>query len=679
MKSKFIFVVLFVALFSIKILAQNDWNPQTSGTSTHLYGVSFADRYNGWAVGESGIIIHTSNGGKNWSAQSSGITSVLNSVCFFNKLKGWAVGNSGKIIYTSNGGVSWTTLTSGTTQQLNGVSFADSNYGWAVGVSGTLLHTINGGSSWVAQTSAVAPSCNAVKFVTKTKGWAVANFGKIIYTNDSGANWTAQTSGTSYNLMGVSFPDTNYGWAVGLNGIIVRTKNGGTSWLTQNSGITDALLSVYFTDTLNGWAVGTNGRIIHTTDGGSNWSIQISGLSSNLRSVFFYKDSPGWIVGNDGIILYSRKSEGICLVTIDTNTNRYKIVWEKFGGMATSFYNVYKEQGTSNYVIIGTVSFSDPAQYIDASSRPENKEEKYKISAVDSSGIESVKSPYHKPMFMQASAGVPSSVVNIDWNFYEDESGKFQPSWYYIYRGTSPGYLHVIDSVSGTNNKFTDINVTTNYYYRVGFIKENPCDVITTRAQTNSGPYSQSVSNLKDYGVVGINYLQAYPDNIIIAKDMQTINITVLTNLSTWDVISSAPTWLIVTKDIPTKNISAYITPNTGNNIRHATITLTASGQPDKIINITQDGLFTSIRKDIVAGDIIVYLDPYGSNLNIIIPNRNLNLYSFELYDLTGKRIMSINLTKYGLISIPISGLKPGIYLVKVAGEKVITKKLYIN
>jgi hypothetical protein len=400
---------------------------------------------------------------------------------------------------------------------------------------------------------------------------------------------------------------------------------------------------------LTGWAVGANGKIIHTTDGGQTWVTQTSGLTSNLRAVVFYKDSPGWIVANDGKILNSIKSEEICLISIDTNTNIYKIIWEKFGGMGTAYYNIYKEQGTSNYVVIDTVRFRSPAQYIDASSRPYNKEEKYKISAVDSLNNESSKSPYHKPMFMQTSAGVPSSVVNIDWNFYEDESGKYKPSWYFIYRGTSQGGLQKYDSVSGSNNKFTDINVFANYYYRVMFFKDNPCDVTTLRAQTSSGSYSQSSSNLKEYGVVGIDYLEAYPKNAIISSDMQTININVFTNLSTWDAFSSEPTWLILTKDIPGKNISAFITPNTGNNVRNATITLSAAGQTDKIINITQDGLYNSIRKDIDNEEITIYQDPYSSNLNIVVANRKLNLNSFELYNLTGKRIMSVNLKNMDL------------------------------
>ena len=42
---------------------------RTSGTSNNLQGVAFADANNGWAVGLSATIVHTSNGGATWAAR----------------------------------------------------------------------------------------------------------------------------------------------------------------------------------------------------------------------------------------------------------------------------------------------------------------------------------------------------------------------------------------------------------------------------------------------------------------------------------------------------------------------------------------------------------------------------------------------------------------------------------
>ena len=66
-------------------------------------------------------------------------------VSFINANTGTAVGCSGTILRTTNGGTNWTSQTSGTTNCLCDVSFTDANNGTAVGDDGTILRTTNGG------------------------------------------------------------------------------------------------------------------------------------------------------------------------------------------------------------------------------------------------------------------------------------------------------------------------------------------------------------------------------------------------------------------------------------------------------------------------------------------------------------------------------------------------------
>src|SRR5437660_8132005 len=66
---------------------------------------------------------------------------------------GWAVGDGGTILHTSNGGSTWSPQTSGSNSSLLGVAFPDATNGWAVGSPGTILHTSDGGSTWSPQTS----------------------------------------------------------------------------------------------------------------------------------------------------------------------------------------------------------------------------------------------------------------------------------------------------------------------------------------------------------------------------------------------------------------------------------------------------------------------------------------------------------------------------------------------
>ena len=69
--------------------------------------VCFVDESTGWAVGQNGCIIKTTDGSANWSTQTSETTNLLESVCFVDESTGWAVGSNGCIIKTTDGGINW--------------------------------------------------------------------------------------------------------------------------------------------------------------------------------------------------------------------------------------------------------------------------------------------------------------------------------------------------------------------------------------------------------------------------------------------------------------------------------------------------------------------------------------------------------------------------------------------
>jgi hypothetical protein len=72
------------------------------------------------------------------------VSVTFNGIHFVSKTEGWAVGASGTILSTINGGTSWTPLQSPTTVDLNDIDFPDPNYGWAVGNSGKVIFIHNG-------------------------------------------------------------------------------------------------------------------------------------------------------------------------------------------------------------------------------------------------------------------------------------------------------------------------------------------------------------------------------------------------------------------------------------------------------------------------------------------------------------------------------------------------------
>lgn len=68
-------IVSFCALLLAAVVASGqgwEWqNPLPQGHD--LRAVRFLDGANGWAVGDEGTILHTTDGGSTWEVQSSGV------------------------------------------------------------------------------------------------------------------------------------------------------------------------------------------------------------------------------------------------------------------------------------------------------------------------------------------------------------------------------------------------------------------------------------------------------------------------------------------------------------------------------------------------------------------------------------------------------------------------------
>jgi len=196
----------------------------------------------------------------------------------------------------------------------------------------------------------------------------------------------------------------------------------------------------------------------------------------------------------DSLLPYSQ--EEICMLTIDELTGKNMIVWEKTPDYGTAGYTVYKEGNQSGqYDSIGYIPFDSVTVWIDHTSIPEQQQDLYKISVVDSCGNESAKSLYHKPIFLQFSNG------QLAWQEYEIEGGSdIGFVSYIIYRGADSTALIPIDTVSSSKTVYNDTSgIAQNnvFYYRVAGVRNESC-YTDAKLKTSGGPYSRSISNLED-------------------------------------------------------------------------------------------------------------------------------------------------------------------------------------
>jgi len=291
------------------------WEPVASGTAVDLHSVCFADAGTGWAVGEQGTILATTDAGDSWQPQTSGTSAALLDLDCVDPLTAWAVGVGGVVLATTDGGASWAPQSSGTSVLLRSVSFVDDDHGWAVGDDGTIVHTTDGGASWQPQTSGTTIALNGVSFVDPLHGWiASGDFGTVLRTTDGGASWQSTSTGSTAILLDIDFADASHGWAVGMFGEVVATSDGGLSWNRQTTPHPpEWLYATHFIDPDHGWAVGFDGRVLATVDGGTSWQAQSSGVHVQLEGVHFAHAHLGWAVGEQGTIVRALAPAGSTL------------------------------------------------------------------------------------------------------------------------------------------------------------------------------------------------------------------------------------------------------------------------------------------------------------------------------------------------------------------------------
>ncbi|WP_080419153.1 WD40/YVTN/BNR-like repeat-containing protein [Burkholderia ubonensis] len=242
---------------------------------TSLNAISFGDARSGWIGGESGALIHSTDGGLTWTIQiASG--NAIRSISAVDDNHVWALDSQRNVLSSSDAGATWQPMATGSSSTLVAIKFADQRHGWAVGPSENIWATADGGQSWALQHSNTSnPALNAIDATDVNDAFAVSDNGSILRTNNGGQSWDLAFRASGTALKGISFGGVSTGFAVGRGAIqIYKTTDSGSTWTAVTSPTSEALLAVKFVTPSIGWVVSESGRIFRTDDSGGSWRLQ---------------------------------------------------------------------------------------------------------------------------------------------------------------------------------------------------------------------------------------------------------------------------------------------------------------------------------------------------------------------------------------------------------------------
>lgn len=316
------FFFCLVCLFSTGTFAQyNAWHrlyPTLPGN--WLTDVQFINPSVGYAVGEGGAFLKSTDGGDTWEGLSSGFAYNLYALSFINEHEGLLAGQAGLIQHTTDGGETWTVQRFLQGEGITDIELVSSTVGYAVGYLGELLKTTDGGVHWVELSYGYSPSMlHGVYFQDELEGWVVGQYGSmpnalILHTTDGGVTWTNQYN-DYMKVYGITFLDADTAIAVGADGasrgVILRTTNRGAIWQEVRSGIDVGFCDVGSTTGGVVVAVGMSEivghgtTILRSTDAGINWVSLPSSPVNRPAAVAFADSLHGIIVASYGNILKS--------------------------------------------------------------------------------------------------------------------------------------------------------------------------------------------------------------------------------------------------------------------------------------------------------------------------------------------------------------------------------------
>ena len=297
-------------------------NPVVSQISTtftfNLNKIEFYNSSIGYAVGDSGAIIKTINGGDSWQVLNSGTTYGLNAIEVISD-DHIVVGGFKKLLYSSDGGSSWNEAYSNLNTIIFDFDKIENNI-WTVGGINSfdtdiaaILKSSNNGLNWFKLSNLdIRGLISSILIIDQSEmifGLERNIRGRLdsvrIYKTTDGGNtfYPSYSIPKPVGIHSLSSYDNTKIFASGPYGNLMLSTNRGDDWTCQNWQDSLDLYSIHASSNNLAFSCGKEGTLILTDDGGSNWSSINSGSSNDLKDIASPIEGILIIVGHNGTIL----------------------------------------------------------------------------------------------------------------------------------------------------------------------------------------------------------------------------------------------------------------------------------------------------------------------------------------------------------------------------------------
>ena len=235
------------------------------------------------AVGDHGNVLLSDDEGRSFrQAKAVPTRATLTSVSFADSKNGWAAGQWGVILNTSDGGETWKMQRSETAvdRPLFSILFIDKDHGWAVGLWSLILETHDGGRTWVIVKVPSPPEGgkgdrNLFQLFADSKGslFVAAERGVVLRSDDKGGTWSYLSTGYNGSFWtGTALKDGTL-IVAGLRGSVYRSNDDGKTWTPAKSENKSSITDLEVVGNKL-YGVGLDGVTIQSADDGASFTMK---------------------------------------------------------------------------------------------------------------------------------------------------------------------------------------------------------------------------------------------------------------------------------------------------------------------------------------------------------------------------------------------------------------------
>lgn len=258
-----------------------------------------------FAVGDSGLVLHTEDGGHSWDEiEIEGVSSDLNEIFFVNSSLGWICGRNGTVLLTDNGGQNWLDRSSDVDAILEGIWGNSTGFVCACGSPGVIIRSGDFGNSWLTCETGTTSYLWDVAFSTdREMGIAVGSDATILKSVDGGATWSEIPAPAQVRYYTITFDYLDRPWIGGEDGTLFYSDDGASTWKEVEIP-TDMAVRDIVTSSGRVFLTGDFSAILKSVDNGLSW--EVIDLPYGFQSACGFVGDKVWTGGALGsIYLYT--------------------------------------------------------------------------------------------------------------------------------------------------------------------------------------------------------------------------------------------------------------------------------------------------------------------------------------------------------------------------------------